>query len=93
MNLITYFLAEGISNDDIFGIHTELKLPPQKNHLGLVEDDNTELESVSGMFDNHLHIIQSNKIVNFVTIAIVRVIIAYFVQGEVLQWKKHLILT
>ena len=42
------FSAEGISNDDIFGIHTELKLPPQKNHLGLVEDDNTELESVSG---------------------------------------------
>merc|ERR1712007_234082 len=26
----------------------ELKLPPQKNNLGLVEDDNTELESVSG---------------------------------------------
>jgi hypothetical protein len=42
--------AEGISSDDIFGIHTELKLPPQKtqSHLGLGDDDNTELESISG---------------------------------------------
>ena len=45
-----FLLAEGISSDDIFGIHTELKLPPQKNqsHLGIGDDDYTELESVSG---------------------------------------------
>ena len=49
-------IAEGICSDDIFGIHTELKLPPQKNNLGLADDDNTELESVSGMFQFYLHI-------------------------------------
>merc|ERR1711997_397075 len=38
------------SNDDIFGIHAELKLPPQQQgtHLGTGDDDNTELESISG---------------------------------------------
>ena len=43
-------LAEGISSDDIFGIHTELKLPPEKHQSHLVpgEDDNAELESISG---------------------------------------------
>ena len=48
--LTVSIIAEGICSDDIFGIHTELKLPPQKNNLGLADDDNTELESVSGMF-------------------------------------------
>ena len=42
-----------MSSDDIFGIHTELKLPPQDNqtHLGPGDDDNTELESVSGKYE------------------------------------------
>ena len=43
-------IAEGVTSDDIFGIHTELKLPSSKiqSHLQIGDDDNTELESVSG---------------------------------------------
>jgi len=42
--------SEGVTSDDIFGIHTELKLPSSKiqSHLALGDEDNTELESVSG---------------------------------------------
>ena len=43
-------IAEGVTSDDIFGIHTELKLPSSKiqSHLAIGDEDNTELESVSG---------------------------------------------
>lgn len=61
LNKNFFIIAEGICSDDIFGIHTELKLPPQKNNLGL-DEDGTELESVSGMFQIYLHIITVIKI-------------------------------
>ena len=48
--LMHVLIAEGVTSDDIFGIHTELKLPSSKiqSHLQIGDDDNTELESVSG---------------------------------------------
>ena len=48
--LMHILIAEGVTSDDIFGIHTELKLPSSKiqSHLAIGDEDNTELESVSG---------------------------------------------
>ena len=65
--MYAYFIAEGVTSDDIFGIHTELKLPSSKiqSHLAIGDEDNTELESVSGKskiyFESIIELIQIHK--------------------------------